>query len=196
MTPQNLTKAKIDLYGRIVCDPRARAHGAAVGVAWLLLFKYLNSEKGVAWPSAQTLADDLGASLRSVRYGVTWLTAEGWFTPLRSRGRTTNRYRPNFPTVQPIAPLAGSTVQRSAPNGAMGGISTVQPIAPNTFKEPYKEHFARVNQKKSCSAMAEARLENSLYYRRLELASNGLRYDALTDRDRDTADEWLRAHGE
>ena len=104
MIPKELTKAKIDLYGELVRDPRTSA--AVLGVAWLLLFKYLNAESVVAWPAAQTLADDLGGSLRAVRYALDWLTDEGFFSAKRSKGRHSNRYSPNFGTVQATAPLA------------------------------------------------------------------------------------------
>ena len=220
MTPQELTKAKIDLYGELVRDPRTKA--AVLGVAWLLLFKYLHSEKLVAWPAAQTLADDLGGSLRAVRYALDWLTDEGWFSVERSRGRSTSRYAPNFSTVQetapltvqPTAPLETSTVQPVAPNRAKTRNSTVQPIAPNTLEEPIEETlegahareaspngFARdapltAKTKKKRSAMRKEDLENALYYRRQELESSGsLKHAMLSDRDRQAADEWLREHG-
>ena len=138
MTPKELTKAKIDLYGELVQDPSTKA--AVLGVAWLLLFKYLNAESVVAWPAAQTLADDLGGSLRAVRYALDWLVEEGWFSVQRSRGRYSNRYSPNFSTVQPTAPLtvqptAPLTVQNDVTNGAKTRISTVQAIAPNTLED-------------------------------------------------------------
>jgi hypothetical protein len=208
MTPKELTKAKIELYGELVCAPGVSA--GTLGVAWLLLFKYLNSESGVAWPAAQTLADDLGASLRAVRYALNWLVEEDWFSAQRSKGRTSNRYVPNFSTVQATAPL---TVQSTAPNRAKSRISTVQGIAPYTLEDTKEESLgaraarfatpdgdargASLKTKKVCSAIKGASLENVLYYRRQELESGGrINHAALSNRDRDDADEWLSEHGE
>ena len=51
--------------------------------------------------------------------------------------------------------------------------------------------------KKVCSAIKGSSLENVLYYRRQELDSGGrINHAALSNRDRDDADEWLREHGE
>ncbi len=218
MTPKELTQAKIDLYRKLVCDPRTSA--AVHGVAWLLLFKYLNSESVVAWPAAQTLADDLGGSLRAVRYALDWLVDEGSFSVKRSRGRSTSRYSPNFATVQPTAPLTvqptaplpTATVQNDVSNSAKTRNSTVQEIAPNTLEDTKEEtlearaaRFASPDgyangatnlKTKKCSAREKAILENSLYYRRQELESPGMRFDVLSDRDRRAADEWLKEHGE
>ena len=215
MTPKELTKAKIDLYGELVRDPRTSA--AVLGVAWLLLFKYLNSESVVAWPAAQTLADDLGGSLRAVRYALDWLTDEGFFSAKRSKGRHSNRYSPNFGTVQPVAgltmqPTAGLTRQNDASNLAKTRTSTRQAIATDTLEESKEESLAGAHAReaspdgfargaplktKKRSAREQVILENALYYRRQELeSSGGMRFsgDMLSDRDRRAADEWLREH--
>ncbi len=214
MTPKELTKAKIDLYGKLVCDPRTSA--AVHGVAWLLLFKYLNAESVVAWPSAQRLADDLGGSNRAVRYALNWLVDEGWFSVKRSRGRHSNKYSPNFGTVQPVAgltmqPTAGLTRQNDVSNPAKTRTSTRQAIAADTLEEPLEETLAGAHAReaspdgfargaplktKKRSAREQARLEDALYYRRMELASGTIRYAMLSDPDRAAADEWLREHGE
>ncbi len=215
MTPKELTKAKIDLYGKLVCDPRTSA--AVLGVAWLLLFKYLNAESVVAWPAAQILADDLGASERAVRYARNWLVDEGWFSAERSKGRHSNRYSPNFSTMQPVAgltvqPTAGLTRQNDVSNPAKTRTSTRQAIAADTLEEPLEETLAGAHAReaspsgfardaplktKKRSAREQEDLECALYYRRQELETSGrLRHTMLSDRDRRAADEWLREHGE
>ncbi len=128
MTPKELTKAKIDLYGELVRDPRTSA--AVLGVAWLLLFKYLNAESVVAWPAAQTLADDLGGSLRAVRYALDWLTDEGFFSAKRSKGRHSNRYSPNFSTVQETAPL------RCRPGKGLASLCTACRTSSTHYRQP------------------------------------------------------------
>ena len=207
MTPKELTKAKIDLYGELVRAPRVSA--GVLGVAWLLLFKYLNAESVDAWPSAQTLADDLGGSERAVRYARNWLVDEGWFSTKRSRGRHSNRYSPNFGTMQPTArltmqPIAGLTRQNDVSNPAKTRISTRQAVATYTLEESKEETLAGAHAREASpngfargaplktKKLGSAELEDAIYQRRQELAGS-VRFP-LTDRERRAADEWLREH--
>ena len=221
MTPKELTKAKIELYGELVASPGKGKSAAVLGVAWLLLFKYLNSEKLVAWPATQTLANDLGGSERAARYARDWLVEEGFFSVERSKGRSSHRYAPSFSTRQPVATLTrqsaatlqNSTRQPVAANLAKTCTPTRQEIATNTLEDTKEEslegraarfatpdgdaHGASLKTKKVCSSIDGARLENALHYRRQELESGGgIRHAMLSDSERTAADEWLRDHGE
>lgn len=65
------------------CDALNADNGltrTAHGVARQLVSKYLNRQNQLAWPSAETLANDLNVSVRSVRRDIRQLTQpEGWF---------------------------------------------------------------------------------------------------------------------
>ncbi len=225
MTPKKMTKVKIALYDELVRDPRSGA--IDLRVAWLLLFKYLNSESEIAWPSAETMAKELSVAVRSVRYSIQRLTGpNSYFTIVQGGGRGhSNRYTPNFQTVQatspfeeetvqPSSPISGERVQPSSVKGAISRPERVQSSSPEPLEESIEEPLekaraarsatpdgdaraASLKTKKVCSAMEQARLESALYYRRQELeSSGGLRHAMLSDLEREAADEWLRAHGE
>ena len=113
MTPQDLTALKLKFYNALVRDPKLSAMD--LRIAWLLLSRYLNAKSLVAWPSAETLARDLGSSVRVVRRSIKRLTARGgWFTIERGGGRRhSNVYSANFERVTARSPFArarGDTV--------------------------------------------------------------------------------------
>ena len=64
MTPQERTALKLKFYDALVRDPKLSAMD--LRIAWLLLSRYLNAASLVTWPSAETLASDLGSSVRGV----------------------------------------------------------------------------------------------------------------------------------
>ena len=104
MTPQELTALKLKFYDALVCDPKLSA--IALRVAWLLLSRYLNARSLVAWPSAETLARDLGSSVRTVRRGIEQLTTLRWFEIKRGCGRGhSNVYSANFEKVTDLPPF-------------------------------------------------------------------------------------------
>ena len=63
-------KAKIRILDAVIADGRAvaddRAGDGAFKLAWLILFRYFNQNKGYCFPSRETLANDLGVKTRSV----------------------------------------------------------------------------------------------------------------------------------
>ncbi len=225
MTPKELIKAKIALYDKLVRDPRTRA--IDLRVAWLLLFKYLNSKSEIAWPSAETMAEESSVTVRSVRRSITRLTGpKEYFTIVKGGGRGySNRYAPNFQTVTAVSPIREETVTSESlikvqtvtslsVKGDISGPETVTAVSPDTLEESIEKPLERAcaarfaspdgdargatcKTKKVCSAIKAASLENVLHYRRQELESGGrINHAALSNRDRDDADEWLRKHGE
>ncbi len=86
LTPKELTALKLTFYDAIVRDPKLWA--LDLRIAWVLLSKYLNSKSMVAWPSAETLARELGASISGVRRSIKRLNAPGgWFRIEKGGGR-------------------------------------------------------------------------------------------------------------
>ncbi len=110
MTTKELTALKLRFYDAIVRDPDLWA--LDLRIAWVLLSKYLNSESLVAWPSAETLAGELGASISGVRRSIKRLTAPGrWFTIEKGGGRRrSNVYSANFERVAAWPPFRHATV--------------------------------------------------------------------------------------
>ena len=226
MTPKELTRAKIDLYGELVRDPKL--HAIDLRVAWLLVFQYLNSKSMDAFPSADTLANDLSVSLSTVWRSIKRLTSpNGYFAITKHGGRGhSNHYRPNLETVSAltpfkeeetvstVTPFAKETVSSVTINSVKSRQETVSQVKRESLEESNKEslraraaRFATPDgdargaplKKRSRSAMRKEDLDSALYYRRQELKSpGGMRFtgDLLSDRDRQAADEWLREHGE
>ena len=212
MTPKELTKAKIELYGELVCDPKLKA--VDLRVAWLLLYQYLNRKSVLAYPAAETMAEKLSVSLSTVRRAIKRLTSPGgYFTIAKGGGRgRSNRYAPNFETAATVTVTPfrdGETVSSGTINGVKSGQKTVSRVTREPLEEPFKETLraarfatpdgdargATLKTKKVCSAIVWARLENALYMRRQELESGGsLRHANLSDYEREVADEWLRGH--
>ena len=146
MNPSELTKFKIDFYADLV---RNRSLSATdLSVAWLLIFKYLNRESMTAWPSAETLAADLGRTVGTVRRSIGRLTTPGgYFIVARGGGRgQSNRYRANTETVSPETPFKESetvsptppfseeTVSPETVKGIVHARKRVSPAPPDTFE--------------------------------------------------------------
>ncbi len=127
MTPRELTALKLKFYDALVCDPRLSAMD--LRIAWLLLSRYLNAASLVAWPSAETLASDLGSSVRGVRNSIQRLTAPGgWFKIEQGGGRRhSNVYSANFERVNETSPFRAETVNAASPFGRARG-DTVSPL--------------------------------------------------------------------
>ncbi len=121
MTPRELTALKLKFYDALVCDQKLSAMD--LRIAWLLLSRYLNAASLVAWPSAETLASDLGSSLRGVRNSIQRLTAPGgWFTIEQGGGRRhSNVYSANFERVYSASPFRAETVNAASPFGRARG---------------------------------------------------------------------------
>ncbi len=80
-----------------------------------MLSKYLNSRSLLAWPSAETLAGELGPSKSGVRRSIKRLTAPGrWFTLEKGGGRKrSNVYCANFERIAARPPVDAKTVSAS-----------------------------------------------------------------------------------
>ena len=139
MTPKEAIKAKIAIYDELVRDPRARA--VDLRVAWLLLFKYLNSESGLAWPSASTMATETSISVRAVRRSIGWLTGSGgYFTKTKGGGRGhSNQYSPNLERVTAESPINGERVTSLAVKGDTAGRKRVTLVSPDSLEESKEE---------------------------------------------------------
>ena len=143
MTPKEAIKAKIAIYDELVRDSRARA--VDLRVAWLLLFKYLNAESGLAWPSASTMAMETSISVRAVRRSIRWLTVPGgYFTKTKGGGRGhSNQYTPNLERVTAESPINEERVTQLAVKGDTAGRKRVTLESPEPLEEPKEELCAR-----------------------------------------------------
>ncbi len=142
MTPKELTALKLRFYDALVCDPKLSAMD--LRIAWLLLSRYLNGKSLVAWPSAETLARDLGSSVRGVRLSIKRLAAPGgWFKIKKGRGRRqSNRYSANFERVNASSPLAAETVNTSSLKGELAFPETVNASSPKSpLSKPIEKPF-------------------------------------------------------
>ena len=147
MTPQELTALKLKFYDALVCDPELSA--IALRVAWLVLSRYLNARSLVAWPSAETLAGDLGSSVRNVWRAIEQLTKQRWFVIERGGGRGhSNVYSANFEKVTDLSPFpaqaAGSAerVTELAVKGDKNGREKVTNLSPESpLRKPIEEPF-------------------------------------------------------
>ncbi len=147
MTPQELTALKLKFYDALVCDPKLSA--IALRVAWLLLSRYLNARSLVAWPSAETLARDLGSSVRTVRRAIEQLTTLRWFEIKRGCGRGhSNVYSANFEMVTDLPPFpaqaarSAETVTQMAVKGDRHGREKVTNLSPESpLRKPIEEPF-------------------------------------------------------
>ncbi len=155
MTPQELTALKLKFYDALVCDPELSA--IALRVAWLVLSRYLNARSLVAWPSAETLAGDLGSSLRNVWRAIEQLTKQRWFVIERGGGRGhSNVYSANFERVTELSPFPAQTatgtgdtlspvpetVTGMVVNSDRNGRETVTDLSPDSLlREPFEEPF-------------------------------------------------------
>lgn len=69
-----------------------------------MLGDHFNSVTGVAWPSHKRVASYLCIATKTVQRSVRELENRGWLTIQRSRSRrTTNRYRPHWPSGRTTA---------------------------------------------------------------------------------------------
>ena len=125
-------------------------------VAWCLL-EHCNAY-GEAWPSKITLAAKTGQSVRNIPGCVERLESAGYFAVIRSRGRRSNRYRPQFNqprTVKPDSPfrtlnsstpLGRPTVNSASANGEVQFLSTVNSSSPESSYQPTQEPDRRLEE--------------------------------------------------
>ena len=153
MTTKELTALKLRFYDALVCDPRLSAMD--LRIAWLLLSRYLNAKLLVAWPSAETLARDLGSSVSGVRRSIQRLTTEdGWFKIKKGGGRRhSNVYSANFKRVAAPPLVETETVAAPPLNGGVPVPETVAATLPKSplsqpIDEPLEEGDARAADQK------------------------------------------------
>jgi hypothetical protein len=142
MTTKELTALKLRFYDALVCDPKLSAMD--LRIAWLLLSRYLNAKLLVAWPSAETLARDLGSSVRGVRNSIQRLTVPGgWFKIEQGGGRRhSNVYAANFERVNSASPFQAETVSASSLKGEAAFPERVNSASPKSpLSKPIEEPF-------------------------------------------------------
>ena len=116
-------------------------NGAALRVAFVLLYRHMNGNTGRCDPAIATLAEETGLSRRGVIYAIDELEESGWWTVERNagtagRGGRPNAYQPNLEGgAKHCTPSDGKEVQSTAPlnpeRGAKVGTKEVQPLHPN-----------------------------------------------------------------
>ncbi len=125
----------------------SQLNGSAVKIANLLLFHYLSGKSGDAWPSEETLAKDIGVSERTARTAVQQLRKRRWFSVKGSKGKTSNRYRPNWNRIATRKESSGSddpaspTRKESSSNPENSRHLTRKESSSNTFEESFEEPF-------------------------------------------------------
>ena len=122
-------------------------NGSAVKIANLLLFDYLSGKFGDAWPTEETLGNDIGVTERTARSAIQRLRKRGWFSVKGSKGKTSNRYRPNWNRIATRKESSGSddpsspTRKESSNNPENSRQLTRKETSSNTFEESFEESF-------------------------------------------------------
>ena len=133
-------------------------HGA-VSLMVLLETKYVNGQSGNAWPSRQTLADDLGVCWRSVVYWMKMLIEGGYYEKTLRSGKTNVYKHPPRPVQEasPVQEDASIPVQTSAPEGGEG-CKTVHGPVQNDAPEPLEKNLLNKEGETRASAREPALL--------------------------------------
>ena len=124
-----------------------KLNGSAVKIANLLVFHYLSGKSGDAWPSEETLGKDIGVSERTARTAVRQLRKRKWFFVTGSKGKTSNRYRPNWNRLATRKESSGlddptsPTRKESSRNPENSRHLTRKESSSNTFEESFEESF-------------------------------------------------------
>jgi hypothetical protein len=137
-TAKAVARLKYQLYDAMIRDGGPSV--LQLRVAWRLIDR-TNRETGDAWPSYETLADELGVNVRSVIRAIKRLIETGWFgvNPGGGRGKS-NHYRPCWQRVTDEPPFtATETVTGEAINSDSRGKKTVTGESPEPVREPLKE---------------------------------------------------------
>ncbi len=109
-------------------------------VAWRLIDR-TNRDTGDAWPSYETLADELGCDVRSVKRAIKRLIEAPWFEANHGGGRgNSNHYRPCWQRVTEESPFRSSErVTGEVRKGDQRRQKRVTGSSPEPLKEPMKE---------------------------------------------------------
>jgi len=98
MTPHEATAAKGDAYDALGRDHSLSSAEVRLGI---ILLQYYNPTKGYAWPSRETLVQDVGVSRSTITRAAQGLQAKGHFVIQWNKGRgCTNHYYPAFDCQQ------------------------------------------------------------------------------------------------
>ena len=148
---KSLAAAKFAFLEAVACDPSLSLLDQRVSV--LLICKYLNGKTGQAWPSAETLAEDLSTNERSVRRSLKRLSGK-WWTKRTGGGRgQKSKYAPNWETVTDGSvfgagetvtdgsPFIDKTVTERSENSDRSVPKTVTARPPEPIEEPIDEPF-------------------------------------------------------
>ena len=145
----SLAAAKFAFIEAIACDPSVSALDLRVNT--LLISRYLNSERGDAWPSPARLAEELGASESGVKKSFARLSDRWWKQTIKGGGKGhTSHYQPRWETVPATVrkedqtvpaptPFEGETVPARDSNRTEPGLQTVPAPVLEPLEEPLEE---------------------------------------------------------
>jgi hypothetical protein len=130
----------------------------AMRVHVLLASKYLDEETGTVWPSPETLAEELSATVRGVRGALAKL-AGTWWQKTKGGGRgNTSRYAPRWERVHACSMFQrGKTVKGSSANSEQTRTKTVNGSSPNSVYEIVNDSDRPSNLQNSLSNTAVGR---------------------------------------
>jgi hypothetical protein len=95
MTEEEFNRARFAWLDQVFADPELP--GLALRIVYRLAGRYWNKDTGDAWPAQDTLAEDLGVTVKGVHLALKKLVAREHLTIARQRvkeGRSRSRYRP------------------------------------------------------------------------------------------------------
>ncbi len=108
-------------------SPMARLTGIRIAS------RYLNNDSGKAWPSQETLAKDMAASVRSIRRWIDELAGLGYLARVTGGGRKSTVYELAAPATLEARARSLASVPRSRLSGVSG-----HGCPPNPSNEPYE----------------------------------------------------------
>ena len=137
-TAKAVARLKYQLYDAMIRDGGPSV--LQLRVAWRLIDR-TNRETGDAWPSYETLADELGVNVRSVIRAIKCLIKNDWFEARHGGGRgKSNHYRPCWQRVTDESPFRETeTVTGESINSDSRGKKTVTSESPEPLREPLIE---------------------------------------------------------
>ena len=97
-TAKAVARQKYQFYNAMICDGGPSA--LQLRIAWRLIDR-LNTDTGDAWPSYETLADELGVKPRSVIRAIKRLIKTDWFEATPGGGNPSEARRRRRRTALP-----------------------------------------------------------------------------------------------
>ena len=147
---------KFQLIEAGIADPTLSPLAMRVHV--LLASKYLDEETDTAWPSPETLAEELSATVRGVRDALAKL-AGSWWQKTKGGGRgNTSRYAPRWKRVHACSLFKrGKTVKRCSVNSEQTHPKTVNVSSPDSVYEIVNDSDRASDHQNSSSNTAAGR---------------------------------------